>query len=86
MSDPQRTVIRGQFLAARDGTMPRQNEIIYGHLEIDHNNGIIYFRSDDGVTILRITHLKTPTPHDTGFDLVSVQQLTSYPPLQASGD
>ena len=33
-----------------------------GHLEIDHNRGVVYFHSVNGVTILRICNLPKPIP------------------------
>jgi hypothetical protein len=63
--------------------MPDNSKTIYtGQLEIDHKEGAIYFRDRYGTTILRVTHLKTPTPRGVGIDLVSVAQMTSYTPLE----
>jgi hypothetical protein len=59
------------------------NKTVYeGQLEIDYNAGVIYFHSNEGMTILRITHLLTPMPFGKGIDMVSVPHLTSYPPLE----
>jgi hypothetical protein len=64
-------------------TMPdrKANTVIEGTLEIDHANGVAYFRNMEGNTVLRVTHLTTPTPRGVGIDLTSIAQLTAYTPL-----
>jgi hypothetical protein len=48
-----------------------------GTLEIDHNNGVIQFVQDN-VTILRITHLKSPIPSNITIDITTIPALTRY--------
>lgn len=55
-----------------------------GMLEIDHDGGVLYFRTNSGITLLRITHLHKPTPHDVRIDMVAVVNLVSYIPVNDS--
>lgn len=61
-----------------------ERTIYEGTLEIDHTNGVLYFRTYDKVTVLRISHLKKPTPHDEMIDIAAVGNLTSYVPFSGA--
>jgi len=56
-----------------------------GMLEIDHAKGVITFTTggtEEGMRILRITHLNTPIPRGYAVDMVAISQVTSYTQLQ----
>jgi hypothetical protein len=60
-----------------------------GTLIIDHDNGVIKFtQGDDPVDgeaiLLRVTHLREPIPDNVLIDLVALDNLTSYTPLQGN--
>jgi hypothetical protein len=44
-----------------------------GELQIDHQRGVIYFHSDEGITRLRMCRLPTPIPElDDNFSLLDI--------------
>jgi hypothetical protein len=49
--------------------MTLDDYLIEGALEIDYNRGVIYFHSNDGVTVLRICSLPKPIPKDKMLDI-----------------
>ena len=53
-----------------------------GELRIDRLNGVITFSDGWHRMVLRITHLREPIPDDVLIDLVALNNLTSYTPLQ----
>jgi hypothetical protein len=64
-----------------DKAAAKSRQILKGHLEIDLHNGVATFMSG-GFRILRITHLPDPIPPNVSIDIVAVEALTSYTPLQ----
>jgi hypothetical protein len=56
-------------------------QVFKGSLEINYDDGVIYFHADSGQTVLRVTHLKH-LRRGAGVDMVAVPNLTSYPPLE----
>ena len=52
-----------------------------GRLWIDHINGTVVFTSG-GVKILRVSHLREPIPDGVMIDIVALDNLTSYTPIQ----
>ena len=59
--------------------LKRNYVVIDGRLMIDFDAGTIIF-TNEGVVMLRITHLKPPLPHDGIIDIVALAALTSYTP------
>lgn len=55
-----------------------ESKTFNGKLRIDFDEGMIIFT--DGVILIRITHLRTPLPHDGIIDIVALAALTSYTP------
>lgn len=53
-----------------------------GELRIDHLNGLITFRDGWNMMILRVSHLREPIPDNVLIDIVALENLTSYTPLQ----
>lgn len=57
--------------------MPKSVTTIPGYLEIDHVRGVVYFHTNDQkvtekcgtVTVLRLSNLPTPVPHDEHLDV-----------------
>lgn len=56
--------------------------IMNGELRIDNVNGVATFTDGWGAVILRVTHLREPVPANTKIDLVALDALTSYTPVQ----
>jgi len=42
--------------------MKNKTTRIIGHLEIDHERGVIYFHNTEGYTTLRLCNVPTPVP------------------------
>jgi hypothetical protein len=53
-----------------------------GELRIDRLNGLITFRDGWNRVVLRISHLREPVPPGVLIDIVALENLTSYTPLQ----
>lgn len=53
-----------------------------GELRIDHLNGLITFSDGWSRMVLRISHLREPVPDNVLIDIVALENLTSYTPLQ----
>jgi hypothetical protein len=52
-----------------------------GVLEIDYDNGTIIFTSG-GIRVFRVTHLREPIPKGVSIDIVALDALTSYTPME----
>jgi len=53
-----------------------------GQLEIDQDRGVIYFHSNEGVTLLRICSLPKPIPHPLKWKFGDTPRtLNDYLPL-----
>ena len=57
-----------------------------GRLWIDPDEGTVTFTTRDGTRILRVTHLRKPTPDGVMIDMVSLPNLTSYTPIGENND
>lgn len=65
-------------MQSQGGNVSNDVTHIAGTLTIDHNEGTATF-VQNGQTILHITHLRTPVPHEYPIDMVALDNLTSYP-------
>lgn len=60
----------------------QSHTVMNGNLVIDNVNGTAEFNDGWGQTIIRVTHLPTPIPHNILIDLVAIRNVTSYTPIQ----